>query len=115
MPKLKPSIRPSETYTEPNFLRVHTVAKAEPRAERVATIEHLSYQPKGDGTKPGWNCATIVDGEAMSKEDRDVHRAQLRDRAQRARDLRVPQRVRRLTARASARAEIFRVTDRSWL
>jgi len=69
MPKLKPSIRPSETYTEPNFLRVHTVAKAEPRAERVATIEHLSYQPKGDGTKPGWNCATIVDGEAMSKED----------------------------------------------
>jgi len=69
MPKLKPSIRPSETYTEPNFLRVHTVAKTVPSAERLATIEHLSYQPKGDGHKPGWNCSTIVDGEAMSKED----------------------------------------------
>jgi hypothetical protein len=69
MPKLKPSIRPSETYTEPNFLRVHTTAQAKPSTERLATIEHLSYQPKGDGRKPGWNCATIVDGEAMSKED----------------------------------------------
>ena len=27
------------------------------------------FQPKGDGQKPGWNCSTIVDGEAMSKED----------------------------------------------
>jgi hypothetical protein len=69
MPKLKPSIRPSETYTEPNFLRVYTAAQATPRSERLATIEHLSYQPKGDGKKPGWNCATICDGEAMSKED----------------------------------------------
>jgi hypothetical protein len=52
-------------------LRVYTAASAseEPRAERLATIEHLSYQPKGDGKKPGWNCSTIVDGEAMSKED----------------------------------------------
>jgi len=69
MAKLKPSIRPSETYTEPNFLRVYTAASATQRAERLATIEHLSYQPKGDGKKPGWNCATIVDGEAMTKED----------------------------------------------
>jgi len=70
MARLKPSIRPSETYTEPNFVRVYTAAaNAEPRAQRLATIEHLSYRPKGDGTKPGWNCSTIVDGEAMSKED----------------------------------------------
>jgi hypothetical protein len=69
MARLKPSIRPSETYTEPNFVRVYTAAKSEPRTERLATIEHLSYRPKGDGTKPGWNCSTIVDGEAMSKED----------------------------------------------
>jgi hypothetical protein len=68
MPKLKPSIRPSETYTEPNFLRVHTTAQPRPSTQRLATIEHLSYQPKGDG-KPGWNCSTIVDGEAMTKED----------------------------------------------
>jgi len=36
---------------------------------RLATIEHLSYKPKGDGGRSGWNCSTIVDGEAMSKED----------------------------------------------
>jgi hypothetical protein len=69
MARLKPSIRESETYTEPNFVRVYTAAQGEANGERLATIEHLSYRPKGDGHKPGWNCATIVDGEAMSKED----------------------------------------------
>ncbi len=69
MARLKPSIRESETYTEPNFVRVYTAAHGEASGERLATVEHLSYRPKGDGQKPGWNCATIVDGEAMSKED----------------------------------------------
>ncbi len=71
MAKMKPSIRPSETYTEPNFLRVYTAAQAEPRAERLATIEHLSYKPTGDSKsgRVAWNCSTIVDGEAMTKED----------------------------------------------
>jgi hypothetical protein len=69
MARTKPSIRPSETYTAQNFLRVYTAAKAESHAERRATIEHLSYEPKRDGGRTGWNCSTIVDGEAMSKED----------------------------------------------
>jgi hypothetical protein len=71
MAKMKPSIRPSETYTAPNFLRVYTAAQAEQHVERLATIEHLSYKPKGDVTsgRSAWNCSTIVDGEAMTKED----------------------------------------------
>jgi len=69
MARVKPSIRPSETYTEPNFVRVYTAAQSEPQTNRLATIEHLSYKPKGDGGRSGWNCSTIVDGEAMSKED----------------------------------------------
>lgn len=69
MARLKPSIRPSETYSAPNFLRVYTAAQAEPLTERLATIEHLSCRPKGDGGRPGWNCSTICDGEAMTKED----------------------------------------------
>ncbi len=71
MARMKPMIRPSETYTEPNFLRVYTAAQSEPNAERLATIEHLSYKPKGDGQsgRAAWNCSTIVDCEAMTKED----------------------------------------------
>jgi hypothetical protein len=68
MARVKPSIRPTETYTEPNFLRVYTAAKRLPN-ERRATIEHLSYRPAGGAGRSGWTCATIVDGEAMSKED----------------------------------------------
>jgi hypothetical protein len=68
MARVKPSIRPTETYTEPNFLRVYTAAGEPPSTERLATIEHLSYSAENGGRR-GWNCATIVDGEAMSKED----------------------------------------------
>jgi hypothetical protein len=71
MVRVKPSIRPTETYTEPNFLRLHTVPAEE---GRLVTIEHLSYKAgEQNGTgKPGvsgWSCQTVVDGEAMSKED----------------------------------------------
>jgi len=69
MARVKPSIRPTETYTEPNFLRVYTAAKAEPRGQRLATIEHLSYSAAGGAGRSGWSCSTIVDGEAMSKDD----------------------------------------------
>ena len=68
MARVKPSIRPTETYTEPNFLRVYTAGQPEPQGQRVATIEHLSYSAAGSG-KRGWSCTTIVDCEAMSKED----------------------------------------------
>ena len=69
MAKLLPSIRPSETYTEPNFVRVYTGAPAAQRGARVATIEHLSYSAANGKGRAGWSCTTIVDGEAMSKED----------------------------------------------
>lgn len=69
MAKIKPSMRSTETYTESNFLRVHT--RAEPRGSECAvTIEHLSYHaPAAGASVRGWRCLTIVDGEAMSKED----------------------------------------------
>jgi hypothetical protein len=71
MAKMKPSVRPSETYSAPNFLRVYTTSRPELRTERLATIEHLSYRPQADikSGRDAWSCATIVDGEAMTKED----------------------------------------------
>ena len=50
MAKLKPSIRPSETYTAPNFLRVYTAAQTEPRSERIATIEPCAGNGFGDSS-----------------------------------------------------------------
>ena len=98
MAKLKPSIRPTETYTESNFLRLHTYAGPRQCPGRLVTIEHLCYrgqtagaaerpsagQRRGGAPRPGkaprqrdaqrpaetgWRCETIVDGEEMSKED----------------------------------------------
>jgi len=72
MARVAPSIRPTETYTEPNFVRVYTGApdaSRDARAARVATIEHLSYSAANGAGRAGWSCTTIVDGEAMSKED----------------------------------------------
>jgi len=69
MPRFEPELRASETYTESNFVRVHTAAPAsnEDPDVRIVTIEHFSYvsaQRRG-----GWQCSTIVDRERMSKED----------------------------------------------
>jgi hypothetical protein len=69
MARVKPSIRPTETYTEPNFLRVYTTGGLAARDPCVATIEHLSYAASNGGGRSGWTCSTIVDGETMSKED----------------------------------------------
>jgi hypothetical protein len=70
MATIKPQLRVTETYTESNFLRLHT---CEPREEaggelRSVTLEHLSYRPAGSGAG-GWQCLTIVDRERMSKGD----------------------------------------------
>jgi hypothetical protein len=68
--RIRPELRTSETYTESNFLRVHTATRAKARAAEAAcivTIEHLSCgAPESPG---GWRCVTIVDREPMSKED----------------------------------------------
>jgi len=69
MARVKPSIRPTETYTEPNFLRVYTAEQPAPLGQRVATIEHLAYSAAGGSGRSGWSCTTIVDGEAMTKDD----------------------------------------------
>jgi hypothetical protein len=69
MATVKPSIRPTETYTEPNFLRVYTGEQSLQHGQRLATIEHLSYSAAGGAGRSGWSCTTIVDCEAMSKED----------------------------------------------
>ena len=70
MARVKPSIRPTETYTEPNFLRVYTAEQSEPRqrAARDDRAPFLFARPAASG-RSGWSCTTIVDGEAMSKED----------------------------------------------
>jgi len=63
----EPDLRHSETYTEPNFLRLFT-ASSEASADRIVTLEHFCYRPAG--ARPGgWECQTIIDGESMSKED----------------------------------------------
>jgi hypothetical protein len=62
--KIKPSVRPTETYTEQNFLRVYTSAVRGRPDLRAATIEHLSYE--AGGGRPGWRCETIADNEVMS-------------------------------------------------
>ena len=70
MVRVKPSIRPTETYTEPNFLRLHTSPAKEEASSRLVTIEHLSYSAADDGeVAGGWSCLTIVDSELMTAED----------------------------------------------
>ena len=70
MVKVKPSIRPTETYTESNFLRLHTYARPTECNNRYVTLEHLSFQTGGSASvSNGWRCHTIVDGEEMSKAD----------------------------------------------
>jgi hypothetical protein len=75
MVRVKPSVRPTETYTESNFLRLHTFPAERGANGRRVTLEHLSYTAKaataGTGARSaqGWKCETIVDGEVMSRED----------------------------------------------
>jgi hypothetical protein len=66
MARFKPQVRSTETYTESNFVRLHTIVSRDGAAMRVATIEHLRYAA---ADSEGWRCETIVDRETMSKED----------------------------------------------
>lgn len=79
MVRVKPSLRPTETYTESNFLRLHTFPAERGANGRRVTLEHLCYSAKGkvaagagaSGARSaqGWKCETIVDGEIMTRED----------------------------------------------
>jgi hypothetical protein len=64
---IKPTLRATETYTESNFLRLHT--RSAPGAERAVTIEHMSYRARQAGRAGGWSCQSVVDGELMSRDD----------------------------------------------
>jgi len=66
MAKLKPSLRTTETYTEANFLRLHT--RGEDKSDNLVTLEHFAYAATDDD-RPGWSCLTIVDQEKMSRTD----------------------------------------------
>jgi hypothetical protein len=66
MARFKPQLKSTETYTESNFLRLHTIPQPSADAIRIVTIEHLRY---GAVESEGWRCETIVDREPMSKED----------------------------------------------
>lgn len=66
MARLKPSLRSTETYTEPNFLRLST--EGPEATENVVTLEHFCYAADG-GERRGWSCLTIVDAEIMSRDD----------------------------------------------
>jgi hypothetical protein len=67
MAKLKPKLRSSETYSGPNFLRLHT-RPADGEARSV-TIEHMCYGAKDTGASGIWCCKSVVESELMSLED----------------------------------------------
>jgi hypothetical protein len=64
MARIRPSLRATATYTEANFLRLHTGSAG----ESLVTLEHFAYSASG-GNRPGWSCRTIVDAEKMSRAD----------------------------------------------
>jgi hypothetical protein len=66
MPRINPALRSTETFTEPNFLRLQTVG-TDGTAQRV-TLEHFAYSAT-DTPRRGWSCLTIVDDETMSHDD----------------------------------------------
>ena len=67
MASLRPSLRSTETYTETNFLRLHT-ADGRNAPEPVVTLEHFSYSA-GENGNSGWTCLNIIDAENMSRKD----------------------------------------------
>jgi hypothetical protein len=65
MARIRLSLRSTETYTEPNFLRLQLMAQ-ERESDPLVTLEHFSCL----ASKPDrWHCLTIVDAEPMSRND----------------------------------------------
>ena len=70
MTQVKPDVRPTETFTESNFLRVHTFRHPQDEGLTLATLEHLFYGPDpARGGRAGWQCSTVVENEPLSRED----------------------------------------------
>jgi hypothetical protein len=66
MAKLLPSLRSTDTYTETNFLFLHSLKGTDTR--RKVTLEHFC-RASGHGNAPGWSCLTIIDAEVMTRDD----------------------------------------------
>ena len=70
MARVQPDVRPTETFTENNFLRVHTFRHPQDAAVTLATLEHLFYGP--DTARAGnsaWQCKTVIENEPLSRDD----------------------------------------------
>jgi len=66
MAKLVPSLRATDTYTETNFLFLHSLPGTQ--ASRKVTLEHFCRSKTLDEAS-GWSCLTIIDAEIMSRDD----------------------------------------------
>jgi hypothetical protein len=64
MAKLLPSLRSTDTYTEANFLFLHSLKGT--ASQRKVTLEHFC---RATGNGLGWSCQTIIDAEMMTRED----------------------------------------------
>ena len=70
MPRVQPDVRPTETFTENNFLRVHTFPDPDNPGITLANVEHMFYGPDpARGGQPNWQCKTVTDNEPLSRED----------------------------------------------
>jgi hypothetical protein len=70
MPRVQPDVRPTETFTENNFLRVHTFPDEQPTGLTLANVEHLFYGPDPQqGDKLCWQCKTVAENEPLSRDD----------------------------------------------
>lgn len=66
---VKPDLDSGETYTEPNFLRVHTYVKSNGAEKRLATIEHMFNSTDiVDPHEPAWHIRTLVQSKPLSHE-----------------------------------------------
>jgi len=66
MTQLLPSLRSTDTYTETNFLFLHTLRGT--GAQWKVTLEHFC-RATGSNNQAGWSCQTIIDAEMMTWDD----------------------------------------------
>jgi hypothetical protein len=66
MAKLLPSLRSTDTYTESNFLFLHSLKGTD--QQRKVTLEHFC-RARNAGNGAGWSCQTIIDAEMMTRDD----------------------------------------------
>ena len=66
---VKPDLDSGDTYTEANFLRVHTYVRTNGADKRVATFEHMfNGTDIVDPEQPAWHIRTLVQSKPLSHE-----------------------------------------------